>query len=254
RDGISQPHFFADESSDVLDRRNANEILEADRITGEEGAYGSYVVYRKLEQNVKAFRAAEEKLVKELQLAEWDRPRAGAMLIGRFQDGSPLTKYDRPMNKADNGFDFSDDAAGSKCPIHAHIRKVRARSGSWPRMVRRGVPYGDYHPRTDATPPEKDCGLLFLSFQQNIFRQFGLVQHEWANADDFPNLNPLTGPDPVIAQRIGHIQEQLWPESWGKPAMQKISLGGYVTLKGGEFLFAPSLTFFAQLQGRQETS
>jgi Dyp-type peroxidase family len=243
RDGMSQPQFF-DYSAGDPDRATPDIVLEEDRLAGEPDAYGSYLVYRKLEQNVKAFRVAEESLADTLQLEGSARERAGAMMVGRYRDGSPVTTHQCPANMPGNTFDYEQDTSGAKCPLHAHIRKVRPRRGEQPRMVRRGVPYGDYHPLSSKEFPEKDCGLLFLSFQKNIFRQFGFVQRAWANMVDFPET--LTGQDPLIAQNFRGVPQR-WPKVWDKPAVENISLGGYVTLKGGEFLFAPSLSFFARL-------
>ena len=41
--------------------------------------------------------------------------------------------------------------------------------------------------------------------------------------------------------------EQRWPLKWGKPEMAPFDFGGFVTMKGGEFLFAPSLQFLKTL-------
>jgi Dyp-type peroxidase family len=245
-DGISQPRFFVGEN-DVSDK---NIVLESDQLAGTPGAMGSYLVYRKLEQNVKAFRAAEDKLAAALGVG---REQAGARIVGRFRDGSPLTKKDEPglTPPDDNNFDYAGqhDADGSRCPFHAHIRKVRPRPDQRERMVRRGVPYGAYDPADEGMEyPEAGSGLLFLSFQRNIQSQFGGIQTEWANNAHFPK--DFVGMDPLIGQGWNPLG-QAWPVKWGDPTKGTIQqeLGKLVTMKGGEFFFAPSLPFFEKLAG-----
>lgn len=245
-DGISQPNCFEGAQVSPSDRCRPELLLVKDGLVDDPDALGSYLVYRKLEQNVKAFRAAENALADKLQLQPNERERAGAMIIGRFRDGSPITQYDRSCDRPDNDFDFnSEDSLGLKCPLHAHIRKVRPRPENQRRIMRRGVPYGEYRAPSSDALPEHGCGLLFMSFQANIFQQFGFVQHEWANAVDFPR-GSLAGPDPLVGQARGSAAQR-WPKAWGEPDVESLSLGGYVTLKGGEFFFAPSLPFFRNL-------
>jgi Dyp-type peroxidase family len=244
-DGISQPRFFKDDP-ELEPPRSA---LHEDRLAGEPGALGSYLVYRKLEQNVRLFRREEERLANLLGLTGAGRERAGAMIVGRFRDGSPLCKAQQPgwQPALDNDFDYlaEGDKDGVRCPLHAHIRKVRPRTIGRPRMVRRGVPYGPYDPTgPNMTPPETGSGLLFLSFQRNIRVQFGLVQQQWANDVNFPD--PGTGQDPLIGQGLSSVDQQ-WRTAWGGAATQPLRIARFVTLKGGEFFFAPSLPFFRKL-------
>src|SRR5205807_52845 len=92
---------------------------------------GSYFVFRKLEENVRGFNAAEDDLGKALfgDTAKQDLlDRAGAMVIGRFEDGTPLVLSKDGLAKTPpNDFNFDGDVDGAKCPFHAHIRKVNPR-------------------------------------------------------------------------------------------------------------------------------
>ena len=63
--------------------------LVKDRAVADPYAFGSYYVFRKLEQDVNGFLAAEDRLAKALLLEGTDRARAGAMIVGRFRDGTP---------------------------------------------------------------------------------------------------------------------------------------------------------------------
>jgi Dyp-type peroxidase family len=241
-DGISQPTFLGTGSLD-----HPEIVFCQDRLAATENAFGSYLVYRKLEQNVKMFRKEEERLADFLGLKGQDRDRAGGMIVGRFRDGSPIIKTDRSgwQPEFDDDFDYSGDPKGMQCPLHSHIRKVRQRPDGKPRLVRRGVPYGTYDP-SDAkmARPDKGSGLLFLSFQSNIQEQFGSLQQDWANDPDFEV--PNAGKDPIAGQGFSSSAQQ-WPLTWGKDGTRPCQLGSFVKMKGGEFFFTPSRPFFEKL-------
>jgi hypothetical protein len=69
----------------------------------------------------------------------------------------------------------------------------------------------------------------------------------WANSPDF--VSEHTGIDPVAGQDGGQPGSivQRWPLEWGKPEMMPFDVRGFVTMKGGEFLFAPSLQLLKRL-------
>lgn len=79
------------------------------------------------------------------------------------------------------------------------------------------------------------------------------MQHAWANNQDF--VTDRTGEDPIIGQRprpdadgeILPAVPQAWPTAWGQPETQALTFGNFVTLKGGEYFFAPSLPFLKKL-------
>ena len=84
-----------------------------------------------------------------------------------------------------------------------------------------------------------------MAYQGNIAEQFEFTQAQWANNKDF--VKPNTGVDPVIG--LGGTLEQTHHAGWNDPtaATQQQFFGDFVTLKGGEYFFAPSLGFFAGL-------
>lgn len=248
-DGISQPHFYKGDE----DQEPPAIVLEPDRLAGSRDAFGSYLVYRKLEQNVKGFLEAEAALADELRLSGKDRERAGAMIVGRFRDGTPLTKSPDAGTVPDselNDFDYTEEGGdpGSRCPMHAHIRKVRPRGRvRYPRerIVRRGVNYGTYDPTNRRKkPPENGSGLLFLSFQRNIESQFGKLQSEWANTVYAPEEH--SGQDPIAGQGWTNSR-QSWPWVWGEECALRYRFGKFMRMLGGEFFFAPSTAFFRKL-------
>src|SRR5262249_37013322 len=143
-------------------------------------AFGSYFVFRKLEQNVRAFTRAEDALGRQLARLDphFDPELAGAMIVGRFEDGAPVVLQRGPgmPNPVANDFDFAGDPDGLKCPFHAHIRKANPR-GDTTRlggtlasershiMARRGIPYGARRMnkrRQFSDRPTRGVGLLFM--------------------------------------------------------------------------------------------
>jgi Dyp-type peroxidase family len=231
--------------------------------------FGSYLIFRKLEQNVRQFKKEEDKLAARLGLTGEDTERAGAMIIGRFEDGTPLAiQADAGSHSpVQNDFTYNSDGEGGKCPFFAHIRKVNPRSsgGFEPPagermhiMARRGQTYGV---RTDdpndgkiTNKPKKDVGLLFMAFNANITQQFEFAQKSWANSAGFPRVPPgrsAPGLDLVIGQgpRPDIDGPKVWGADFAVAAQHKVvaPVPQAVTMKGGEYFFMPSLPTLAAL-------
>ena len=159
-----------------------------------------------------------------------------------------------------NNFNYSADQLAGRCPFHSHIRKVNPRGESRENInterkhaiVRRGIVY-DKRPLNTSTnmPPDelpsKDVGLLFMSFQASIANQFEFIQQIWASDSSFPKDN--VGRDSIIGQGNFPDGLQKYPTEYGNP--NSISgakgFGNFVTLKGGEYFFAPSMSFLLNL-------
>lgn len=231
--------------------------------------FGSYFVYRKLEQNVRQFKEEEDKLANRLGLTGADVERAGAMIVGRFEDGTPtaIQAAARSHSPVQNDFTYNSDGDGGKCPFFAHIRKVNPRSsgGFEPPagerlhiMARRGQTYGV---RTDdpndgkiSNKPTKDVGLLFMAFNSNIAQQFEFAQKSWANFAGFPKVptgHGAPGLDMVIGQgkRPDIDGPKVWGADFGVTNQHKIvaPVPQAVTMKGGEYFFMPSLPTLVSL-------
>lgn len=264
-DGVSQPLFIKrdivkaqtnDCDFSLWDPRASLDIILVKDPNGKtEDSYGSYLVYRKLEQNVKEFRKDRQKLAQTLNI---NNDLAGALVVGRFADGTPVTKSDIPTYAVTptNNFNYDADVAATKCPFHAHIRKTNPRGDtgrveSSPgfdealaieknhRIARRAMSYGEKDP---TKTPETGSGLLFLCFQANIENQFNFIQARWANPVRFVKVG--VGPDPLIGQPQG---TQKWPKKWGEAETQDYGFKLWVIMKGGEYFFAPSLSFLSNL-------
>ena len=177
-----------------------DQVLIKDPATTEENSFGSYFVYRKLEQNVKAYKENEIALAKELFGAKANQQQkelTGAYLMGRFENGMPVlmsdqqhmlngTKVDNKKVGDINDFDYKNDPDGAKCPFHSHVRKTNTRKehDKAQIMARRGIVYGqrDVHPNDAKLEemPTEDVGLLFMAFQNSITGQFEIMQKFWA--------------------------------------------------------------------------
>jgi len=268
-DGRSQPLFLTEDIENEEDTTDGitewdpafapSRVLVSDLAAPDPAAhFGSYFVFRKLEQNVRRFKQAEEDLADALGLTGDDRERAGAMLVGRFEDGTPLTnqRSDGAHEPVENNFNYDSDTDGLKCPFHAHIRKTNPRGDVFrpPIMARRGQTYGE---RTDdpngdvpvSGRPTGGVGLLFMAFNADIGGQFEFTQQNWANNRDFPptpnDIRP--GLDPVIGQGIRDVDQTNTP-IWGEDTFKSSAPAAQaVTLKGGEYFFMPSLAFLRSL-------
>lgn len=273
-DGRSQPLFLAEDIEDErlhgdgastwdpafgLDRVIVQDPAAPDPRT----AFGSYFIYRKLEQNVREFKQQEEQLAVALKLN--DPERAGAMIVGRFEDGTPLTlQWDEGSHHpVANDFDYDSDGAGGKCPFFGHIRKLNPRgSGGFETheeerlhiMARRGQTYGtrqdDPNDGKIENKPQCDVGLLFMAFNADIGQQFEFTQAVWANNPGFPAVPTgaaAPGLDLVIGQGVRPPIEA--PLAWGADRKTPSAFGSApatpqtVTMRGGEYFFMPALSF-----------
>lgn len=273
-DGISQPIFLESEilkqqgHSIWKDEATLDLILVKDKGGKFNDSYGSYLVFRKLEQNVKAFKASE-KLLPEIKESNGtgNEELAGAMIVGRFEDGTEIINEsrDRGITRPDelnNDFNYASDPTGSKCPFHAHVRLTNPRTdvgedfAKSVRIVRRGIPYDDIPGGRQSLDvfPTGDIGLLFLCYQSSIENQFEFIQSTWANQGliRHPDGKIIkVGQDGIIGQGHTTFRKEL-PEQWGvngqkKPCNFSNPDSGFVTTKGGEYFFTPSISFLKSL-------
>lgn len=274
-DGISNPHFL-EEKLAAPTRWNPSASLDlallpdpfAKPPTGEAlpDCFGSYLVFRKLEQNLREFRKCIQQLACTLQCST---DMAQALVLGRFKDGTPLILSDTAGMGPVNDFNYSQEPGGAKCPFHAHIRRLNPREESavnlatladnraerQHQIARRSIPYGvssevtrDDYP-VDQLPTGK-AGILFMCFQRSLSNQFGFLQIEWANSGTKSGSQVRIGVDPLIGRPSANQRvtvQPRWPQQWGELHFTSFDFQGFVTLKGGEFLFAPSLPFFQHL-------
>lgn len=234
---------------------------------------GSYLVIRRLRQDVGAFRAFVNQLARTLGI---DAGLLGAKLVGRWPSGAPImraTTVDIPAlgddDLANNHFAFSRDTQpvtvtghsdphpqaaadflGAVCPHFAHIRKVNPRDEATDlgvaqdtgarAIIRRGIPYGEHIiDKNNPTEAELavDRGLIFACYQASIVDQFETLIRRWCNT---PNLPRPGGHDPIIGQEETH----------GGVRRRFIDFNGrrcfmdaeWVIPTGGEYFFSPSIS------------
>ena len=179
-------------------------------------AYGSYLVYRKYEQNVKRFDEVTKDLAAKLQVKQ---DEAGALAFGRQKNGNPLATITNDGTKASiNQFNYRHE---HRCPFFAHIRKVNPRlhpeEGFRNKILRRGITYGDratfpgyrgigrqHSPFRDNQLPETGVGLHFMSFQSDIKYFQNILTH-----CQTPEIDPILGDLSLSGQPQEHRIEGL---------------------------------------------
>jgi Dyp-type peroxidase family len=229
---------------------------------------GSYLVFRRLQQDVKGFldflseTAGVEGLSVDL---------LGAKLVGRYRSGAPLELANNDQadpgttdpNAVDkdhiNDFEYAGDPDGTRVPRAAHIRKAYPRDQDPPgeveaerrRILRRGIPFGhSFHRGAEVASPyadmpqfPQDRGLCFACYQRSIVDQFEFIQQSWVNTDSFPNTGD--GVDPLISQQTS-------PRSFhlpGAPTDPVQLVAQWVKTTGGEYFFAPSISALSEFTG-----
>jgi Dyp-type peroxidase family len=198
---------------------------------------GTFMVYRKLEQNVDAFNRLVDRVARKH--FDGNQRLVAAKLAGRWYDGTPLMLHpdvDEGSGAREdlNDFRYSDDPAGRACPLGAHVRRANPRDGlpggatrtRRHRIIRRGVPY---HNR-------RNRGLIFVCFNASIVRQFEVV-NRWLNDGDPFGL----GPEPDVlagARRRKRVVVTIQAD----PPVVFESREPLVYTRGGEYLFLPALS------------
>jgi Dyp-type peroxidase family len=218
------------------------------------GKSGTYMVWRKLYQDVALWRRVLRDAAKLYRGG--DEHKLAAKVVGRWEDGTPLVSHpDKPDPRFDpaargaNDFRYSGDRDGRRCPIGAHIRRSNPRDALGfegaltfrHRMIRRGMPYGPPLPAGAMADDGIDRGLVFVSFQASISRQFEAVQLQWLNDGNIFGL--------------GHDKDFLLgsPDGKGKMTIQGdppfflSPMETFVKTKGGEYLFVPGISGLAAI-------
>ena len=174
-----------------------------------------------------------------------------AKLVGRWRDGTPLDSSphaEDPGLVADksrnNAFDYGRDPEGLRCPVGSHIRRMNPRL-SMPfegklvnrhRLIRRGITYGEMLPE-GAEDDGADRGVIFMTVQASLARQFEFVQAQWANTGNPFRLGD--DQDPIIGPMDNDgVNKMTVP---GRPPFFCGPLSRVVTMRGGEYYFAPGI-------------
>ncbi|MDL2409553.1 peroxidase [Rhizobium calliandrae] len=214
---------------------------------------GTFVVFRKLYQDVAAFRQYLATAARSLYGSDDQHHRdlVAAKIMGRWPSGCPLDlspEKDDPEIASDpdrrNNFTYEGDDQGLRCPLGSHLRRSnpratplkRATAVRRHRLIRRGVEYGPHLQDGVLEDDGVDRGLINLFIQADIERQFEFVQAEWMKGGEFLGLDP-NEQDPING--VGGEGSQMSVPGAKRPFL--FNLPTFVTVKGGEYLFVPGL-------------
>jgi Dyp-type peroxidase family len=239
------------------------------------GINGSYVVYRKLQQDVAGF----WQFMKREAVRTTGAEDTGQMIwlasrcVGRWPSGAPLVlakDADDPRAGDRDDFLYGDDPDGLACPLGAHIRRTNPRDVIKPyanaqslsmseahRLLRRARAFGPalFDPSMLSDPANMDSrkalleladdglarGIHFFCINANIRSQFEFVQQTWCNNPRFGGLNdnkdPILGDNARTDQTSSHMIIPRRPVR-----VRTAALPRFVKVRGGAYLFMPSLT------------
>jgi deferrochelatase/peroxidase EfeB len=211
----------------------------------------TFLVFRKLEQDVAGFRAF---LSKQRPGSPKAQRRLAAQFVGRWQNGTPLVlSPDVPLelggdpgepNGLINDFLYAaDDPTGLKCPLGAHIRRTNPRDIGGTndvrrhRILRRGIAYGGPLLPNKVLGDRNKRGLLFICANSRIDLQFEVIQSDWINKGELlgqAGLNrcPLTGAN------SGGTADAFLEAGAVAPVT---GLQRFVITRGGDYFFAPGM-------------
>lgn len=279
-DGISRMRYLTSTKAGTNNNRpvadtnyRLSHVLRC--LPDDDQACGSFLVFRKLEQDVDLFRQQVSGLTGApagaVTMAQVNL--AGATVIGRFPDGTPLAMQGTDGLGPEDDFTFGapvmdegEASGGGRCPFRSHIRKMNPRGDSRDKQTdaakdrndlvknrqptRRSITYGerklirvnDDLPRVLAGDlPAEPVGVLFMAFVSNITEQFEHLMLAWANRRDFPYAN--SGMDPLIGRTQGSkIVSMDWPRG-----SDLVNFESCVKARGGVYCFAPPRSFFQKL-------
>jgi Dyp-type peroxidase family len=204
--------------------------------------HGSFMVYRKLRQDVPAF---HQYMIEQAALHGMTPDYYAEKMIGRHRDGEPLI---RKRGESLNNFVYADDTNGRGCPLGAHARRSNPRDQlgfgttlvNRHRVLRRAITYGDYLPPGPATEHEldEDRGLIFISLGASISRQFEFVQKQWVNTGN--ELGQGNTRDPIVGNQTGS-GGMVIPGRDESPTVICSDIPRFVVTAGGDYFFLPGM-------------
>lgn len=235
---------------------------------------GSFLVLRKLRQDIEALEDALEAARTEISEGGQDLPRdlLLAKMMGRWpgtsdKAGEPLAEIPGG-NVRSNDFDFDGDGQGRLCPFHAHIRRVNPRqtqieAGSRPpRITRRGMSYGTPFDRTETDGAARradlarERGLMFMVYVASIGEQFEVVQGWLNGGNSSASFSGVS--DPILGQAEPGRRRFFRFEHEGQTV--RMPLDGtdrlyddarpFVRLEWGAYFLAPSMAGLRALGDR----
>jgi Dyp-type peroxidase family len=246
---------YPDEAQEIAPMSAPNELMRN----------GTFMVFRKLHENVKSFHDYFDQAAAVYAKAN-DMPVADAGMIlkakmaGRWEDGVPVAvaptiaawktfNEDHAHDQTDwayTNFTYGDDPDGAKCPVASHMRRANTRDSltgkssalnNRRRILRRGQPYGK-----TTMDDAGDHGIIFLVMCADLGRQWEFVQQQWINY----GLDANAGNDtcPIVGNRRGGDSKFIIPVDPKGQDTPFIAAGlpQFVETRGGDYFFLPSMT------------
>ena len=240
---------------------------------------GSFLVFRRLAQDVKGFRDSVAQIATTLGITP---DLLGAKLVGRYRSGAPLEalrtqagigEYRPPLtdpgvanpalansNSVNNFFEYGKTKTATSFlsqvtfakPIRA-IRSPNKNSGRLnprPRAQKAGrkrigysaeaFRFGKSLNEPEGGKPEDPRGLLFFAYQSDIERQFEFVQKHWVDDPNFPSER--AGQDPIITNDTADGEIKGCPFHEKADASKcPVSFKHFVKTRGGQYFFSPAI-------------
>ncbi len=221
----------------LLGHRDEDDVIAGDFDAASPHHNGTFMVWRKLEQDVGAFDRFVAKAA-----GPGEKGLLMAKLVGRWQDGTSLVDapWARPAasrRTPGNAFSYLEDPQGARCPIGAHVRRANPRESlgygtertKRHRIIRRGLPYEEGEVK----------GLVFVCFNASIDRQFELIQGSWLMGGDALNLGTQ---EDCLLGRGGPGATVTIPGDGQSPArFLERGKERFVIPRGGYYLFLPGV-------------
>jgi Dyp-type peroxidase family len=233
KDAISQPRIVGTNSGTGPPVAAGEFILGQPDQTGQASGgglpewtrNGSFLAFLQLQQHVSTFRSAMHQHAQHLgvqpdDLATW--------MIGRKRDAAGTLVDNPPSFFSHIGRGYSRWLPPAEALRH--------------RVLRRGVPYGP--PLPEGEPDDGQRGLLFVTYQADIARQFEHVWAKWLNGPDVPV--PGAGRDALVGQGVGQRPASI-PRPGQKGGSISLKLPTFVTPRYGGYFFAPSIDALSAL-------
>src|SRR5260221_1994755 len=221
------------------------------------GRNGTYVGLRKYQSRVGAF----NRFLRENGQTDEERELLAAKLVGRWRSGAPLTlaptRDDAALGadpQRNNDFTYANDPQGRRVPLGCHMRRMNPRDTTMPvltdvnihRIIRRSTTYGaPYDPTALSEPDDQQArGIYFLFMSAKAMSTLEFLQQEWITDGTFMNLDDER--DPIVGLQEDEPTFTIPKE----PVRRRIhGIETFNVLRGGEYLFMPSLSALDWLAG-----